>query len=172
MFLQSLQTVTTVEEYLQLEYTHLYRHIAGWLQKLQGWPGIKTDTDIYRHNMSVLLYIRHDHPITKPTTDKQHRINQQEYTFLSTKGCLRVIKVFPFHLVSNISLKYSERALRTHRWAVNICPWTENLTSLCWPCSINLKQKHTNDWSRWRFEVIVHSFRYCNGTILCFLVSL
>lgn len=32
-----------------------------------------------------------------------------------TKGCLRGIKFFPFHLVSNMAVKYSERALSTQR---------------------------------------------------------
>lgn len=59
---------------------------------------------------------------------------------LHTKGCLRVIRFFPFHLLSNISEKYSERAHRTQRWAANICPWTKNFTSLYCPCSHSLEE--------------------------------
>lgn len=72
---------------------------------------------------------------------------------LSTRGCLRVIRFFPFHFVSNMRVKYSERALRIHLWAGNICPWTRNLTSLYWPCSNNLWHKYgqRNTWGELSF---------------------
>lgn len=145
IFLQSLKTVNSLEamKFAALQHTNLYRNIAGWLQRLQGWSAIKTAfMHIYtdRYNDSIEVYIRHDNVITKQTIHSSTEwINQNIY--LSTKGCLRVIKFFPFHLVSNISVKYSERALRTQRWAGNVCPWTRNLTSLCRPCSSNLRQK-------------------------------
>lgn len=140
--------------YTVLIHTHLCRNIVGWLQRLQGSPEIITTVIHTSINTYACIFVHQ--------TATQNQLTAIHGLF--TRGCLRVIRFFPFHLLSNMLVKYSERALRTHRWAVNICPWTRNLTSLCWPCSNNLKRVDTNDWIGWRHAGLRAN---CKNAILC-----